>query len=966
MATEPRTEQLAAYGAAAQEEQKAADVFDHLDVEGTGRIEVCVIEELLNELFNGPVRAADFVETLYHVADDSESPNPTITRQQFITLTANDALFASNDRDTVSDISDLFSILCTQLRVTALPISQAATLCRHIDECSDDVLEQVIARMQAHTNGKVITETDVAAMVRDGVFHPILYPDVDTDLAPDTLRRRASVSSATPTGRDGSFSGPGGSPLARQESDSPAPRKRRNSNVRRNGWKRFGSVVAGAKRRASMSERGSGQATPVPMQSVSERGTPTFMDSSHSSRQLSPTTEAESRSQHLTIAPRGAARPSIASQSARSSMYGVSDAGSGSVFDSYTADPVVQIDLSEIDVDSATDRKKYYLRQLFQQVVGRHSRMHYRHFKALVADDLFKQQLPTNPSESLQNRVFEHLDSNGDGFMEFPEFVEAFGSVISDDGQFVGFERSNFSDGCLLAVIGEVEQLAYHETEVIRNHELEIRHERLLVKEERKHVAQVDSENEQLEDEIERLRVQLAQQARSNGGGRDSAVQPDPKLEERVRELTRANASLADRNAELTDTTLRLSHRNDRLQEQVDSLEAERAENAISLSQLGGLNSRVLAYDDRIKHLESVIEANDKTVRELEDEAMTFDGVVTDLQTRLSTQEAVTEQAQRALAAEQKETSELRTALIKLEERDGEWAVQVQELEATVEELRDELLAQAPTPTSGDEVARLTKVATGLRIQVAAAKTATHAAQDDGTKQRGLAEKNEQAYRNAMVRLTEALSTIKDMEMKLNEATRLRRSVTLGQNKQLGLEKQITKLESDLEHFRELLSAAENEVTSNIRSNLALTRRTHALESERAVLARALNLKADEVKRLNKAARVTAADKLKMEVRVTEETDAAAAAKAKLREALQLVVATSSQLDELRTQVTDKSMILNEHFGNLSQLTATPAGSPPRNYATDINHQVPGNGFEGSSDRSSGRKQSNESLWYDQ
>lgn len=129
---------VVAHNAASGAEQKAADVFDHLDVDGAwfgrarsfwfkhsntsrrcgansrsawpcvctftqtpvwlarldhlgppsageGRIEVRVIEELLKALFE-VLEAAAFVDKLYTAADDDASDNPTITRQQFITL----------------------------------------------------------------------------------------------------------------------------------------------------------------------------------------------------------------------------------------------------------------------------------------------------------------------------------------------------------------------------------------------------------------------------------------------------------------------------------------------------------------------------------------------------------------------------------------------------------------------------------------------------------------------------------------------------------------------------------------------------------------------------------------------------------------------------------------------------------------------------------------------------------------
>lgn len=119
-------------------EDKAADVFDHLDIQGesllpfethyphtavlghvgvhpsircqraspfsnwvallkqtsphlagVGKIGVQVIEELLHELFDVNVnpKASAFVEKLRDVADGSVTPdNPTITREQFISL----------------------------------------------------------------------------------------------------------------------------------------------------------------------------------------------------------------------------------------------------------------------------------------------------------------------------------------------------------------------------------------------------------------------------------------------------------------------------------------------------------------------------------------------------------------------------------------------------------------------------------------------------------------------------------------------------------------------------------------------------------------------------------------------------------------------------------------------------------------------------------------------------------------
>lgn len=806
--------------------------------------------------------------------------------------TVGEGLFHADDGYTSSDITDLFSILCTNLRATTLPISEAATFCRHIGDCTDEVLAQVVARMRDFTNGKVITEADVVNMMQNGVFHPILYPEEDEDLDPDTLRQRASGNSPNPDGSDWSSRTVLG-PISRSRSEDVP---RRSSGIRRNGWRRFGSVVAGSRRRRSKSERGTRSSA---LGSIKE-------DRRDSSVSPNPSVFA--------VTPLRSSVASIDGEPLNSSTI-------------FESPPAPQSISTQINVDNAADRKRYYLQELFKQLVHDHSRMHYRHFKALLLDDLCRQRLPPNPSESLQLGVFQCLDRDGGGYIEFSEFYEAFSNVVSEEGQFIGFNRRDFSDACLNSLVHEVENLARQERETAKNHEMQLKHERMHAKQEKEHAAMVDAENEQLQDEIETLRAQLASQTRYNSAAQLRS-DPDADLVARNRELTLLNSRLTEENHELNDTNRRLVHRNDCLQSQVDGLEADKAETLIAHSQLAQLQARVAGYEQQIRSLQDVILSKEQTVRGLEDDAARFDGVLEALQQRLAAEETLAARAQEALVAEQKVSTGLRTENGKLQARDKERVAQLLALESEVDRLQDELQAHAPDKESDEEVTRLKQVVESLRNQCTDLKGQLSEAADSTRKYQLLATKNMQAYENAMARLNDALTSLKSVEAELNEANKLRRSAKVDKNKQTDLEKQIESLSAALKDLRDHLSAAENEVASNIRLNTALTRRNRDLESERSVLARALNLKDEEVKRLNKQARSAAAEKTRLEGLLAESVSDADSTKAKLRETLQLVASTSAQLDDLRLQVSDKSTILTEHFGNLSQINEQHDSQP--------------------------------------
>ena len=52
----------------------------------------------------------------------------------------------------------------------------------------------------------------------------------------------------------------------------------------------------------------------------------------------------------------------------------------------------------------------------------------------------------------------------------------AFGNIISDEGTFVGFNRADFTDACLLSLIVEVERMALAEKETEWSHRQELEH----------------------------------------------------------------------------------------------------------------------------------------------------------------------------------------------------------------------------------------------------------------------------------------------------------------------------------------------------------------------------------------------------------------------------------------------------------------------------------------------------------
>jgi len=92
----------------------------------------------------------------------------------------------------------------------------------------------------------------------------------------------------------------------------------------------------------------------------------------------------------------------------------------------------------------------------------------------------------------------------------------AFGNVISDEGAFIGFNRADFSDACLLSLVVEVERMALAEKETEWNHRQELEHVETDCKRTKQYSSEVERDNEQLRDEIDELKAELA--SRSHKG----------------------------------------------------------------------------------------------------------------------------------------------------------------------------------------------------------------------------------------------------------------------------------------------------------------------------------------------------------------------------------------------------------------------------------------------------------------
>ena len=293
--------------------------------------------------------------------------------------TADDNVWNADIVDTDTDVTDLFATMCAQMRVSALPLSAAAEFCRNLGGCTEEVLEDVLTDVAKYTNGKVITETDVIQMLKAGVLNPILYPG--DDISPAMLRARMSstFSSDDVSVFRGSVSGdatdfdrnkrrsisfPGamrqassglGDPLSQSNGLGRTGSIQRNmsgGSVRRNGWRRFNSVMEKSSARQRSPQGSATTQSKSPRRKLGGRRQLSAADDVVvESRALTPLAEVPVR--------QSSAATDTAVSTARSSFASVADNGGGntSVFTS-DAPRDHMVDLSEIDVSDAKNRKE--------------------------------------------------------------------------------------------------------------------------------------------------------------------------------------------------------------------------------------------------------------------------------------------------------------------------------------------------------------------------------------------------------------------------------------------------------------------------------------------------------------------------------------------------------------------------------------------------------------------------------
>eukprot|EP00036_Acanthoecidae_sp_10tr_P016471 CAMPEP_0206303748 /NCGR_PEP_ID=MMETSP0106_2-20121207/9393_1 /ASSEMBLY_ACC=CAM_ASM_000206 /TAXON_ID=81532 /ORGANISM="Acanthoeca-like sp., Strain 10tr" /LENGTH=921 /DNA_ID=CAMNT_0053734545 /DNA_START=139 /DNA_END=2905 /DNA_ORIENTATION=+ len=867
------------------------NVFDHYDPNGTGEMEVRVIEEVLTELFrheSNPQRAAPFLDKLHRAADANavnEIGVAVITREQFIELAVSgDSLFGESADGSTRDVVDLFTVLCSKLRVTVLPIVEAITLCHRIGECTADVATQVAAEMVARSNGKVITETDITEMSRSGVFDPILYPAEDKHLAPAVVHRRASaplihgVSSTR-----GSVEAVDGRPR------SQGGRRR---SVRRSGIRRFASVRSGSqKSRPGTSER------------PSTRG-------SKGDHLLPPTLEG------LEPDPLNAPQPQF---------EGLRRLSSDSVLDE---------DTDYVEPTSTPEpTKDMYLRNMFESIVGRHKRMHQRHFLELLQYPLCQKLLPKNPSGQLMERIFCKLDRDGGGYIELNEFKLAFNSVIDDTGEFVGFKETNFPDACLYALIVEMENQGFDMEEATSRYTDELRRHVDMIAKSKVYQSTLERDNSDLQDEIARL-TELIQDLKKK------SVSVGVRLDDSDSKIDQQRLLVAERElkkskedgAKLRTQRDRLDIENSTLHFQIDELEARTAEMTGAMDRLAHFEQQGNDLEDVAQKLRANLESKDATIKQLNEE---LQQAVDSLQVAEAARDEATthvKSLQHESANFHAEIARLQSALKKeITEHEASTARGV-ELSAEIEQLNARLKAMGPAMLEGDKrSANLLEQLEGLRGEKASLQIALDKANLQAQEFSDMSEKAADAHEHAMARLEELqhnVDVLLDQKRKWQATERVVRKY---KRDVAHLKSKVDELYADTESLRSMLSESENAVSQKLKMNNVLTRRNVELEAASKVSSRALLLKDEEIKQLSHAAQSLKAEK----GRIAEDLSATRAdlvtTQAKLRAALELMESTTGQLENLRLKVDDKSIILEEHFGNISGMSrASPQRSPDR------------------------------------
>lgn len=561
------------------------------------------------------------------------------------------------------------------------------------------------------------------------------------------------------------------------------------------------------------------------------------------------------------------------------------------------------------------------------QVAGTYPRCHFRHFKVLLSDDLCRQRLPKNPSEDLQRHIFEHLDGDSNGYIEYDEFKTGFGDLISEDGQFTGFNHKDFSDACLRSLVVEVENLVGAASSAALDHEHELHHAHENVLREKEFSATVEKENEQLREEIDDLNDRLEHSHRNRRSSEHDVTEQETEitsLRERVKTLTAEKISLEKNNQSQAETIRLLGIANDTLTSQLSESERQMSDVAVMITEHAAMQAKIDGYEEQISRLNGMLHAKDETAQNLSNEITAMDETATELRKKLLLEEKERAGIMSDLAAERAQSQQLAARVLELETKKNELTRRTLDLQAEADRLKDELNLRpllATINAEEEKVANLTKLVSDIRQECTNLKREVTSANLRATDMESLSNKNWQAHQNALEREQELRQELVDAKAQLERMRKLsRRAGSIDKSKVSELERQTEKLHADVAHLKNLLSDAENNLAQQARLSTMLSGREEKLKSEIAQLTSACQAKDDKIKLLKREAKNTAAAMAKL-----EETNAAALSEAaSLREERVMATAyakANEELDSTRQKLQDAETEKNRVKAELDDVT---------------------------------------------